>query len=239
MLPQDRSRSQSGARDVAQAGVGRIAACLGLSVLFHALALFASANGGWVHTTAETGAFVPLNVVMRPHSLAEMEPSDAVSQRASEPSVAIESQDTVRYNKVAEDRPSGALAISSESGPDSDKPIPLAQKYYRVSELTQKPRILVEPEFSYPAGREQNQAGVVRLALFIGDDGAVDSVEVKRDASTLSEIFQDSASQAFALSRFVPGEIDGTPVRSILQVEISFEAGPDQAAGSQDFASRH
>ncbi len=117
--------------------------------------------------------------------------------------------------------------------------MPLPRKYYRISELTQKPRILIEPEFSYPEqSNELDHTGVVRLALLIGDDGSVHSVEVKRDESTLSGTFQDAASRAFSLSRFVPGEIDGAPVGSILQVEIKFEAGSDQATDGKDLASR-
>jgi hypothetical protein len=62
------------------------------------------------------------------------------------------------------------------------------------------------------------------LSLFIDEYGIVQRVRV--DGNGLPELFQHQARQAFLGVRFSPGQLNGRDVKSLIRIEVSFEARP-------------
>jgi hypothetical protein len=60
------------------------------------------------------------------------------------------------------------------------------------------------------------------LSLFIDEFGIVQRVRV--DGNGLPELFQQQARQAFLGVRFSPGQLNGRDVKSLIRIEVSFEA---------------
>jgi len=59
------------------------------------------------------------------------------------------------------------------------------------------------------------------LSLFIDEKGQVQRVETNE--SELAPVLEKSARAAFMSARFLPGQVDGRPVKSRLRIEVSFE----------------
>jgi hypothetical protein len=70
------------------------------------------------------------------------------------------------------------------------------------------------------------------LSLFIDEYGVVQRVRV--DGGGLPEVFRRQAQQAFLGVRFLPGQLNGRDVKSLIRIEVSFEARPQvQGKGSR------
>jgi TonB family protein len=94
-----------------------------------------------------------------------------------------------------------------------------APHYYAAEELDERPLILQDVEPQWPGGATPG-SGHVRLQLYLGENGKVDSVEVVD--SYPSGAFDTAAKEAFAAARFVPGMIAGVPVKSQVRLEVLF-----------------
>lgn len=101
-------------------------------------------------------------------------------------------------------------------------PIP-APTYYRSDQLTKPPRPTSQPKLDLPRAIARSASGKVRLKLWINERGNVDSVEV--ESSNLPETVSGAAAAAFGKVRFVPGEIDGKRVRTLMRIEVAYAAG--------------
>ena len=65
------------------------------------------------------------------------------------------------------------------------------------------------------------------LTLFIDDQGVVQRVRVDAaQDSGLPAALEEATRQTFLRSAFVPGELDGRPVRSQLRIEVEFTTEP-------------
>lgn len=91
--------------------------------------------------------------------------------------------------------------------------------YYRLSELDERPRVRVHVEPRFPALAPVPE-GRVRLDLFVGEDGAVERLEVT--GAEPAGVFEQAALDAFAAARFTPGKKGGLPVKSRLGIEVLF-----------------
>ncbi len=101
-------------------------------------------------------------------------------------------------------------------------PIP-APGYSRADELTQPPRPASEPKLDVPRSVARAVSGEVVLKLWINELGIVESVEV--EASSLPGTVSGMVAQAFREQHFVPGEIDGRRVRSLMRIEVTYVRG--------------
>lgn len=101
-------------------------------------------------------------------------------------------------------------------------PIP-APTYYTTDELTKPPRPSSEPKLDVPRAIARAVSGKVILKLWINELGNVDSVEV--ESSNLPETISGMAAAAFGKLRFVPGEIDGMRVRTLMRIEVIYING--------------
>lgn len=96
-------------------------------------------------------------------------------------------------------------------------------RYFKGSELTQRPRPIEPVELSYPPTPDGDWSGVLVLRLLISETGSVDQVIV--ETADLPAVFQDEAVMRFTKARFDPGRINGVEVKSQMRVEVTFSAG--------------
>jgi hypothetical protein len=98
-----------------------------------------------------------------------------------------------------------------------------APAYYSAAQLTKLPRATSAPRLDVPQTAPAFGAGKLTLKVWINDRGGVDSVEV--EAGDVPEEVAGSTAAAFGKLRFVPGEINGKPVGSLLKIEVTYEEG--------------
>ena len=123
------------------------------------------------------------------------------------------------------DRGSATENVNVESV--AEAPASSGMRYYRGSELTQRPRPLAQVDLSDPAlsdPADVARSGSIMLRLLIDDTGKVDQVLV--EASDLPDIFQELAIRRFSQTRFSPGMIQDQAVRSQMRLEVTFQATP-------------
>lgn len=109
----------------------------------------------------------------------------------------------------AEQIPAGAAASGT----------PRAPRYYAVEQLDQRPQIMTHVEPSFPA-LALAPVGRVVLRLYVDETGKVDRVAVESDDP--NGAFAQSAREAFAGARFLPGMRRGVAVRALVRVEVRF-----------------
>jgi TonB family protein len=101
-------------------------------------------------------------------------------------------------------------------------PIP-APTYYSSDQLTRPPRPTSEPKLDVPRSIARSVSGRVILKLWIDELGNVASVEV--ESSNLPETVSGTAAAAFGKLQFLPGEIDGRRVRTLMRIEVAYVNG--------------
>ena len=101
-------------------------------------------------------------------------------------------------------------------------PIP-APAYYTSDQLTKAPRPISQPKLDVPRSIARSVSGRVVLRLWIDELGNVASVEV--ESSDLPETVSGTAAAAFGKLHFVPGEIDGQRVRTLMRIEVAYVNG--------------
>ena len=92
--------------------------------------------------------------------------------------------------------------------------------------LDRPPQALGIVQISYPPGVEPGRVRTGRLTLFIDEAGAVRKVMVAPPPNAedaLPAPFVEAAREAFLQARFTPGERQGMPVKSRIDVEVSFD----------------
>jgi TonB family protein len=104
-------------------------------------------------------------------------------------------------------------------------------RYYRAAELDARPQIKTRVMPAYPAAADlQDISGKVVINVFINETGKVDDVTVSR--AEPAEIFNESAIAALRVAEFTPAIKNRKAVKSLLVLEITYEAG-----GQRDTAS--
>lgn len=88
----------------------------------------------------------------------------------------------------------------------------------------------VKPGYTGAAVRARIQ-GVVRLECIVELDGTVGTIRVVKSLDSATGL-DDEAVKAVKQWRFVPGKKDGTPVRTLVQVELSFKLDPGPTAAT-------
>lgn len=94
-------------------------------------------------------------------------------------------------------------------------PVPI---YLDAATVTRRATILEDIEASPDEIGGRTGSGRIVLAVYIGENGAVDRVEV--ESSPLGEPFLSVVSRQFLSARFAPAELDGVPVKSRMRVEV-------------------
>jgi TonB family protein len=126
-------------------------------------------------------------------------------------------------NSAQQPTPASQPAANSFQSPDVYIPF--------TNGLT-SPRLLkeVKPSYTGEAMRARIQ-GVVRLECIVELDGTVGAIRVVKSLDSATGL-DDEAMKAVKLWRFVPGMKDGSPVRTLVQVELSFTLEPGTMAAT-------
>jgi hypothetical protein len=93
--------------------------------------------------------------------------------------------------------------------------------YLPLSKLTQPPTPIRPVAVPYPEGMAVNGTVTARLTLFIDEQGNVARVIV--GSTELPDAFVQSARDAFEPAKFLPGKIDGEPVKAKMVIDVEFE----------------
>lgn len=99
-------------------------------------------------------------------------------------------------------------------------PLPTAA-YHSARELTQHPRIGKDVDLYSPVLDSYVETGRLTARIFIDEKGGVDFILV--DATDLPPVFAEHVKRSFSAARFVPGELDGRPVKSQIRIEVTFD----------------
>jgi Gram-negative bacterial TonB protein C-terminal len=99
--------------------------------------------------------------------------------------------------------------------------LPLERRFYAAGQLSKRPKVIAEVDLETADTRSLLATGRMVFNLAIDQNGKVLAVDVEQ--SDLPEVFTQAASNAFMQFKFQPGEIDGTPVGSILRIEITYD----------------
>jgi hypothetical protein len=94
--------------------------------------------------------------------------------------------------------------------------------YLPRSMLTVAPRALTPVVIDYPRFDGEADFYSGEFDLFIDDDGRVARVAVA--TPDLPGILGNAVHEAFLSARFVPGELEGRPVRARIRIEVTFDS---------------
>jgi hypothetical protein len=188
------------------------AACVGISIGLHAAFLLVARVGNFSEASSSAPAssgvqarltvaepLVPAPVVSHEPALQPLKP---IPQRAARSSRS--------YPSMLEFRPVDIPPRAFDESP-----------YLPVGKLTRAPSPIVPVNVPYPEGTAVTGTVVARLTLFIDEDGHV--VRVVIGSGELPDAFVQAAKDAFEAARFRPGQIDGTPVKVRMVVDVEFE----------------
>lgn len=94
--------------------------------------------------------------------------------------------------------------------------------YIPRPQLSRPPVMLGSVSLTWP--EEGPSAGHYRdiIALYIDEQGIVQRVRI--DGTGLPEVLQEETRQRFLGARFEPGQLDGREVKSLIRVEVEFDA---------------
>ena len=99
-------------------------------------------------------------------------------------------------------------------------PLP-APAYYSSEQLTKRPLPTAEAALDTAETWAIPATGKIILKLWIDERGEVTAVDVEK--SELPEIFSKTAAAAFKTLRFLPGELHGQRVRSMMRIEVIYD----------------
>lgn len=192
-----------------------------LSCLFHVLLISLPTFG---RLAGAEGVAAVGQYIRRPALVATL--SRPLSASVSE---SVPDKGTLRGAREHKKRGVGGLAVSSPDDAPSDMspteglnllPIP-GVDYYAINELTIKPIALGEALLDPEDIGSIVASGKIVLVLWINDQGEV--VDAFVDRSDLPDIFSEAATNAFRKLRFLPGELNGQKVGTVMRIEVRYE----------------
>jgi hypothetical protein len=110
-----------------------------------------------------------------------------------------------------------AAVSSGDVSPSRGNHVP---RYFKLSELTEKPLVVQDVPDDLLRDIPGVSAEPMVLRLFINELGRVDRVAV--ESSRLSEAEERRVIDAFQATRFEPGKVGRLPVKSQLRIEVLF-----------------
>jgi TonB family protein len=124
----------------------------------------------------------------------------------------------------APDRPAMEEQLRTQPGAEGAGLLPIpAPAYYPTDQLTKRPQPLAAADLDAEEIRAIVASGKMILKLWINEFGVVTDVVV--ETSELPQAFSRTAIAAFKGLRFLPGERNGQPVRTVMRIEVSYDDG--------------
>lgn len=97
-----------------------------------------------------------------------------------------------------------------------------ALEYLPRAKLTVGPAPLEPIEIPFPTSVDSPLRFRGQLSLFIDEHGTVQRIRI--DEPPMPPVLEEAARNAFLRARFTPGEVGGRAVRSLMRIEVDFEA---------------
>ena len=194
----------------------RLLAALTVSCLLHAALLFMPYLGlskNPPRAAAQGQAQQPapaLNAVLA------LEPQAAGAAATPLPAEA-ETKADAAAERLASEAPRPALGQGAGAGLLP----PLTPTYFPPDKLTKRPQATGEPQLYTPEVMLIPAAGSLSLKLWISEFGDVIAVDI--DNSDLPEAYAQAAIAGFMKLHFVPGEINGRSVGTVLPIEVRYD----------------
>lgn len=102
--------------------------------------------------------------------------------------------------------------------------------YYPRAALTKGPQPLAPVNLPYPSFEGDTGNYRAEVALYIDENGVVQRIDVPE--GVLPKALATAVRAAFSSTQFRPGELDGRPVRTLLKIEVRFDATPIPASAA-------
>jgi TonB family protein len=123
----------------------------------------------------------------------------------------------------------GLAASKTQSGSS----VPMAEHYYRNSEVDQRAVPIVHGPLVFPEQAYLSRlAGTIRARVYIDERGNVVSVKIVQ-AQPVRGVFEDAALQALSQVRYRPALLAGQAVKSQKLVAVSFNPYEEQAPAAK------
>lgn len=203
----------------------RLLLALGLSVLVHALAVlpmkFDAMRGGNKNVLSKPGFSARLISAPSTKSQEKIEHLDAVSEKNPESTERFLQNDSGVAPPATPSAKEHSARPELESNPENGMGAP-EKPYFSSDLLTVRPyplTILETPEMLEPL--PVDAAGRVVLKVWISDTGEVTATET--EFTDMPATTHEAIVAAFQGMRFMPGEIDGKAVGSIMRIEMTYE----------------
>lgn len=224
MFPSPLTMSPVGSSRCGQpAGCGRLLPALFLSLLLHVLAvlppLSGAAPGGGEGGASRHEITARLVGVANRDTPEKDRPPEAAYKEEAAPSAPLQGNDSETLAPGTPDREGNSTKPTMDHGPGDGSG---ELRYFLGDQLTVRPYPLtvledpgtLEPE---PDGRSDR----VVLRIWISDSGEVTGTET--EFTDMPARVHDAVVVAFRRMRFMPGEIDGRRVGSILRIEMTYK----------------
>lgn len=197
------------------APAGRVVLALAFSAAFHAV-LLSTGQG------RPDGGLLPAGAIHAPLML--QEPLQWMAQTLQAPgSAAAPPSDPPQSQEAPLESAAPAAAPDALSGLGGLLPLNAPARYYLPYELDVRPQIRTRVEPAYPRGAAvEGITAAFTARVFIDEEGRVERV-LAPDKS-VADPFAASVIAAFRAARYTPGIKDGKPVKSLLLIEVNFEA---------------
>lgn len=114
-----------------------------------------------------------------------------------------------------------SVAAAPSEPPVVPLPVQADPHYFRVAELSERPRVLQDIRADLGLGFADVPEQAIVLRLFINEEGGIDLVAVEE--SNLPPAHEKTLTGAFANVKFRPGMRDNIPVKSQLKIEVKLD----------------
>ena len=199
---------------------------------------------GWDKKTDSVAFFEIGPLLLKVEDLSAAMTADKINQLANQIFVVLRDEpqavpeywhDLVSGNVVAETDAKGHKTFRLKNFPDWSTPVPKGaalvlttsaqgSAIYRVGGKVSPPKLLKhrEPEFS-PLARQARYEGTTILSVTVNEAGGTEDIRVLRPAGFGLD---EAAVEAVKTWRFAPARLDGKPVKSAIDVEVTYRFGP-------------
>lgn len=196
------------------APAGRLVLALAFSAAFHAV-LLSSGQG------RPEGGLLPAGGIHTPLML--QEPLQWIAQTLQGPESAVTPPAESPQPQTQPEFAAPASGQDSMTGPGGLLPLTTPTRYYLPYELDVRPQIRTRVEPAYPrAAAVEGITAAFTARVFIDEEGRVERVLAPE--KSVADPFAASVIEAFRAARYTPGIKDGKPVKSLLLIEVNFEA---------------
>jgi len=156
-----------------------------------------------------------------------LQPALKVRLRPAHAALGVSEAAAAERTQSAEER---GLATSKAQGGSS---VPMAERYYRNSEVDQQAVPIVHGPLIFPEQAYVSKlAGTVRARVYIDERGNVVSVRIV-ETRPVRGVFEDAALEALSQVRYRPALLAGEPVKSQKVIEVSFNPYEEQVPAAK------